>query len=274
MSSIEPSVQPEEVSSVQRIRTMLNHYLFEVSSTGGRVVNYGIMLMIVVTVYLSMLDTVPEYHVKLSPYLPWIENFVLYFFLLEYVLRIFSARKRKKYMKSFHGLIDLATVLPLLFGLHSSIIIRLLRLTRLLKITLYFPLLVSLFESIAGSLALLVAVLGTTTMISVIVGNLIFILEPATFPNAFEGTWWSLVTMSTVGYGDYVPHTVMGKMLAALLILLGICMFAMVTAVISVRVGRMVHMNTRCLECNYTISSEYKYCPYCGASQDESIDLF
>jgi len=225
-------------------------------------------------VFLSMLDTVPAYHERLSPFLPLIETLILYFFLLEYLLRIFSAKKRMKYVKSFHGIIDLITILPLLFGMHSSIVIRLLRLIRLLKITMYFPLLISLFESVAGSLMLLFAVLGTTTLISVVVGNLIFIAEPTTFPNAFEGTWWSLVTMSTVGYGDYVPHTIIGKLLAGVLILIGICMFAMVTAVISVRVGRMVHMDTKCLECNNSLSSEYKYCPFCGASQDESIDLF
>ena len=50
MSSIEPMVQPEESSRVERIRSTLNHYLFELSSTGGRVVNYGIMLLIVIEV--------------------------------------------------------------------------------------------------------------------------------------------------------------------------------------------------------------------------------
>jgi len=210
----------------------------------------------------------------LKDFLPNMETFILYFFLLEYGLRIFAARKRMKYIKSFHGIIDLITILPLIFGLHSSIIIRLLRLIRLFKITMYFPLLINLFESVAGSLSLLFAVLGTTTLISVIIGNLIHIIEPTNFSNAFEGTWWSLVTMSTVGYGDYVPATVLGKLLAAFLILIGICMFAMVTAVISVRVGRMVHMDTRCMECNTSISSEYRYCPFCGADQDDSIDLF
>ncbi|MBL1353132.1 MAG: ion transporter [Zetaproteobacteria bacterium] len=261
-------------SMLETVRSHLNHYLFDLSSWAGRTTNYCILLLIVATVFLSMMDTVDEYHILLQDFLPAIEAFILYFFLLEYALRVFSAHKRLKYIKSFHGMIDLITILPLIFGLHSSILIRLLRLIRLFKITMYFPLLVNLFESIAGSLALLFAVLGTTTLISVIIGNIIFIVEPSTFPNAFAGTWWSLVTMSTVGYGDYVPQSVVGKLLAAFLILIGICMFAMVTAVISVRVGRMVHMDTKCMECNTSISSEYRYCPFCGSDQDDSIDLF
>jgi len=261
-------------SIFENVRSHLNHYLFDLSSTAGRITNYFILLLIVATVFLSMLDTVDEYHTMLQNFLPIMESFILYFFLLEYALRFFSAHNRMKYVKSFHGIIDLITILPLIFGMHSSILIRLLRLIRLFKITMYFPLLVNLFESVAGSLALLFAVLGTTTLISVIIGNIIFIVEPSTFPNAFEGTWWSLVTMSTVGYGDYVPVSVVGKLLAAFLILIGICMFAMVTAVISVRVGRMVHMDTKCMECNTSISSEYRYCPFCGSDQDDSIDLF
>ncbi|MDQ6995395.1 MAG: ion transporter [Mariprofundaceae bacterium] len=272
MSSEELAGTHQDIISL--LRGKLNHYLFDLSSLAGRITNYFILLLIVATVFLSMLDTVADYHVMLQDFLPIMESFILYFFLLEYALRVFSARKRLKYIKSFHGIIDLITILPLIFGMHSSILIRLLRLIRLFKITMYFPLLVNLFESIAGSLALLFAVLGTTTLISVIIGNIIYIVEPSTFPNAFEGTWWSLVTMSTVGYGDYVPHTVLGKLLAAFLILIGICMFAMVTAVISVRVGRMVHLNTKCMECNTTISSEYRYCPFCGSNQDDSVDLF
>jgi len=259
---------------LQVLRAKLNHYLFDLSSVAGRITNYFILLLIVSTVFLSMLDTVDDYHIILQDFLPTMESFILYFFLIEYALRVFSAHKRLRYMKSFHGIIDLITILPLIFGMHSSILIRLLRLIRLFKITMYFPLLVNLFESVAGSLALLFAVLGTTTLISVIIGNIIFIVEPSTFPDAFAGTWWSLVTMSTVGYGDFVPHTVLGKLLAAFLILIGICMFAMVTAVISVRVGRMVHMDTKCMECNTSISSEYRYCPFCGSDQDDSIDLF
>jgi len=115
-------------------------------------------------------------------------------------------------------------------------------------------------------------VLGTIGLISVLVGNSIFILEPQTFANAFEGTWWSLVTMSTVGYGDFVPQTALGKTLAAALIMSGICMFAMITAVISVKVGRLVsHMN-RCMSCNRGLPPDYTYCPHCAAPQSQTKD--
>ena len=115
--------------------------------------------------------------------------------------------------------------------------------------------------------AVLLGVLGTIALISITMGNLVYILEPDTFKNAFEGTWWSLVTMSTVGYGDFVPQTPLGRIIAAGLIMSGICMFAMVTAVVSVRVGRMVHNAVRCERCNHGISPDYDFCPHCALPQ-------
>jgi len=56
--------------------------------------------------------------------------------------------------------------------------------------------------------------------------------------------------------------------------MVGICVVAMMTAVIAVRVGRMVNMNKKCFECEKTISSEYDYCPHCGQDQADEIDLF
>jgi len=192
---------------------------------------------------------------------------VLVAFAIEYVLRIYAARHRWAYVKGFNGIVDLITVLPLLLVGNSYVLIRLLRLARVIRVAVSIPVVRALFASLAGSVKLLFGVLGSIGLISVLTGNMIFIMEPETFANAFEGTWWSLVTMSTVGYGDFVPHTPIGKSIAAALIMAGICMFAMVTAVISVRVGRMVNNAVRCDTCGEAISQDFPYCPHCTASQ-------
>jgi len=127
----------------------------------------------------------------------------------------------------------------------------------------------ALFIPLKGSVQLLMGVLGTIGLISVLVGNAVYILEPQTFSDAFEGTWWSLVTMSTVGYGDFVPKTPIGKTLAASLIMSGICMFAMVTAVISVKVGRMVNHMNNCMSCKRGLSPDFAFCPHCAAAQKQ-----
>ncbi|MFQ5519662.1 MAG: ion transporter, partial [Mariprofundus sp.] len=226
----------EDHISLSAPRKLLNGLLFDTRTVGGRITNWGMLALIMVVVVASMLNTVELFRTAWGDYISRFEYYVLWGFFVEYVLRIYSARNRWHYIRSFNGVVDLITVLPLFIVGNSLVLMRLLRLARVIRVAISFPVVRSLFASLKGSLQLLMGVLGTIGLISVMVGNMIYILEPQTFSNAFEGTWWSLVTMSTVGYGDFVPQSGIGKMLAASLIMSGICMFAMVTAVISVKV--------------------------------------
>ncbi len=249
------------------LRAALNTTLFDMAHPTGRFFNFSMLALTMFTVLLSMSATVESIRLQWGAQINRFEQAVLMVFAVEYALRIYAARWRWRYIRSFNGIIDLMTVLPLLLTGTSFVLIRLLRLARVIRVAVSIPIVRSLFASLRGSMRLLSGVLMTIALISVLVGNLIHILEPDTFANAFEGTWWSLVTMSTVGYGDFVPHTPAGKALAAMLIMTGICMFAMVTAVISVKVGRMVNNVAHCNACAQRIAEEFRYCPHCGAAQ-------
>ncbi len=249
------------------LRGMLNTLLFDLSSPVGKAFNACMWIMIVLAVLASMLDTVPAVHARWGRELVMFQHQALILFAVEYALRIYAARDRWGYIKSFNGLVDLMTVLPLFVAGQSYTAVRLLRLARIIRVAVSVPVVRALFKSLAGSGRLLAGVLGTISLISILAGNIIYIVEPQTFANAFEGAWWSLVTMSTVGYGDFVPDTAAGKAIASLLIMSGICMFAMVTAVISVRVGRMVNNIRRCHACAEAISQDFLFCPHCGAEQ-------
>ncbi|MDX8395363.1 MAG: ion transporter, partial [Mariprofundaceae bacterium] len=262
------------VRQAKSVRKNLNRYLFDKSHTGGKIVNYGILLLILISVLISMLNTLPSINESWGDKIRWFQMSVLYVFLIEYLLRVYSANNRKKYALGFYGILDFLTVLPLFFGSQGSSIMRLARLVRIIKLTHYFPVLGTLMRSVSAAMNMIFAVLATILVVSVFAGNVAFMLEPETFSNAFIGTWWSLVTMSTVGYGDLVPHSTGAMILGALLILVGICVVAMMTAVIAVRVGRMVNMTKQCFECERSISSEHSYCPYCGQDQSDEIDLF
>ena len=251
-------------------RRVLNEVLFDTRTLGGRITNISMLVLIMIVVIGSMINTVDVYNAQWGEQIHQFERWVLYTFAVEYVLRVYSARNRKHYILSFNGIVDLITVLPLFIVGGSFVLVRLLRLARVIKVAISIPVVRSLFSSLKGSLKLLLGVLGTIGLISVMVGNMIYILEPQTYSNAFEGTWWSLVTMSTVGYGDFVPQSAVGKMLAASLIMSGICMFAMVTAVISVKVGRMINNSAKCTTCNHGIAPDYLYCPHCASAQEQA----
>jgi len=270
----EQSSADQSASSSSNIRDILNRYLFDMHTKGGKIVNYAILVLIIATVFVSMFNTVPRIHAEWGDDIVTFQMAVLYAFLIEYVLRIYAAKERKKYVFGFYGFIDFLTVLPLAFGSPGSAIMRLFRLLRIMKLAQYFPILSTLLRSVSDAVNMILAVLATITAVSIFAGNLAYMLEPETFGNAFIGAWWSLVTMSTVGYGDLVPHTSAGMMLGGVLILVGICVVAMMTAVIAVRVGRMVNMTNICFGCDKPVSSEYKFCPHCGQDQSDEIDLF
>jgi len=270
----EQAASDKEIKNASRFKEQLNHCMFDLNTFGGKALNYSILVLILTSVLTSMLNTVGNIEHDWGEVIRVFQLTVMYIFLLEYVLRVYSAKQKKKYLFSFYGVVDLLTVLPLFFGSSGSAIMRLARLVRILKVTQYFPVLGVLMRSVSGALQMIFAVFATILTVSIFAGNLVYMLEPETFSNAFIGTWWSLVTMSTVGYGDLVPHSVGGMVLGAALIMVGICVVAMMTAVIAVRVGRMVNMNKKCFECEKTISSEHDYCPHCGQNQSDEIDLF
>jgi len=249
------------------LRKLLNTLLFDTEARAGKIVNTLMLSLIFIAVTASMLNTVEDLHQSWGYWIESLEHSLLIVFAIEFLLRVFAARNRWHYLKSFNGLVDIATVLPLFLTGDAFVIVRLLRLVKVIRVAIFFPVVRALFSSLHGSLSLLLGVLGTICLISVMVGNLIHIIEPQTFSNAFEGIWWSLVTMSTVGYGDFVPASVLGKTLAGGLIMSGICMFAMITAVISVRVGRMVNNMATCMDCHHGISQDHPYCPHCGTHQ-------
>ena len=270
----EQAASDDDLKKVKDFKVILNRWMFDLGTSGGKIVNYTVLVLILLSVLLFMLNTVEEIHRLWSDDIALFQKVVIYMFLVEYILRVYSAKDRMKYVTGFYGVIDLLTVLPAVFGSSGTSIMRLARLVRILKVTQYFPILATLMRSVSGALQMILAVFATIATVSVFSGNLIYMLEPETFSNAFIGAWWSLVTMSTVGYGDLVPHSVGGMVLGSVLIMIGICVVAMMTAVIAVRVGRMVNMNKKCFECEKTISSEYNHCPHCGQNQSDDIDLF
>ena len=112
-------------------------------------------------------------------------------------------------------------------------------------------------------------VVGGIALGAILAGNVIYALEPETFSSAFDGAWWGIVTMTTVGYGDVVPHTLAGRVIAICLMVVGICLFAAVTATISVKIARALHHGVTCRSCKASIAPEFLYCPHCATRQEK-----
>lgn len=174
-------------------------------------------------------------------------------FTVEYLLRVWTAdllyprlppwRARLRYIRSGMALIDLIAILPSylpmlipvnLVGVRA---IRLVRLLRIFKLNRYSQALLGIAEVFRRKSKEMLASLFFVAILLVIASLLIYYAEhdaqPEAFSNAFSGLWWAVATLTTVGYGDIYPVTAIGRVLGAVIAILGIGMVALPTGILS-----------------------------------------
>jgi voltage-gated potassium channel len=217
------------------------------------VFHIALATLIVVNVSGVILESVDSINDRFGVELWWLEQVSTMLFVVEYVLRAWACveihdglyrqpvRGRLRYLTTFFALIDLASILPAIFGLLGAgdlRTLRLLRLLRMLKLTRHahiFALLWAVFREEARSIGAVLFILGLTLTIS---ASLMYMIEGEAQPDGFSSIpaamWWAIETLTTVGYGDLVPTTVLGKILGGFVTLIGVCAVALFTSVITV----------------------------------------
>ena len=205
-------------------------------------------------------------------------------FTIEYSLRIWTAnllfpnlspvKARCKYIFSFMALIDLLAILPFYLPFIIPIDLRVLRtlrvvrLLRIFKINRYTNALSLIGEVFKYKASQLVSSVLVVVLLMIIASVLMYSIEssvqPEAFPNAIETMWWSVATLTTVGYGDVYPITAAGKVLATVIAFLGIGMVAVPTGIITAGFTELVNRNN-----NEGNEDKKKFCPYCGHKIDE-----
>lgn len=163
------------------------------------------------------------------------------FFVAEYLLRIATAQDKRAYITSFYGMIDLLATLPLLLHMASAVrvvrLLRLLRVLRLMKIWRFNTALdrfAKALKLIAPEASLFV---GVAFIFIITFAFLIYEIEsqhqPDKFQNIFDSIWWVIISLTSVGYGDIYPITSAGRMLALLMVLTGMGIVAVPTALLA-----------------------------------------
>lgn len=224
----------------------------------GRVVDLTLITLIFTNVVLIMLETVPEISQKHSAYLLGFEFFSVAVFTLEYALRLWScvdrpgqpdrspARLRLRWMVSPLGLIDLMAILPfyvllLLPGGPQSILLlrifRGIRLLRVFKLARYSPALRILHSVFYRQANTLIVVTFVMVVLMIMAAWGVYLIERTAQPEQFgslpDSLWWAVVTITTVGYGDVVPVTPMGKIFGGFISLLGVGMAALPAGILA-----------------------------------------
>ncbi len=197
--------------------------------------------VIVVAVLVYAFSTLPNLTPAQRLTLQLAEVFVITVFAADYFLRLGSAPKPLKYAFSFWGIIDLIAFLPALIlagtDLTSARLLRLIQLARILKLTR----LASAFDNMLAAvreireqlLIFLILTLIVLFLSAVGIYQFEHKAQPDVFVSVPHALWWSVATLSTVGYGDIYPITAGGKIFTAVILLIGLAVIAVPTGLIS-----------------------------------------
>lgn len=226
----------------------------------ARILEIGLIVLIIVNVGAVALETVEPLYRKHSQLFHIFDLFTVVIFTIEYLGRAWAsaerqpgqsaARARINYLISPIALVDLAAILPfylsLFFPIHLDAL-RMLRLARIYKLMRYSPALSVLVAVIREEAATLMAAFSILTILLVFAATGAYYVEHVAQPENFgsipEATWWALVTLTTVGYGDVTPITVAGRIFGGVVTVLGVGMAALPAGILAS--GMADHLNRR-----------------------------
>ena len=263
----------------KKIHTLLHPELGE--TKWDKVINGFIIVLIILNVTAVILETVQSLHETYGRFFHYFDLCSVIIFSIEYVLRVWSCNHdprykhtlygRLKYMVSTDALIDLLAILP--FYIHVFVgldlrvlrILRLLRFLRLFRLTSYMKsakMIKQVFVNRANELKLSLVLI---IFLIIIASSLLYFAEHDAQPNVFTSIpatfWWAIVTVTSVGYGDMVPITTLGKTLTGIITLSGLAIFALPAGIITA--GFLE-------EIRKIKEKKIHKCPHCG----NTIDLF
>lgn len=208
-----------------------------------------------------------------------LEYLLSFLFAVEYILRVYCSPVRKDYVLSFFGIIDLLATLPQLLSVffptlrYMSIMrsFRLIRIFRVLKLFAFINEGYLLLQSIKQSMNKILVYFLFVLVLVTVIGTIMFIIEcdePGTaFTDIPTSIYWSIVTLTTVGYGDVTPITGLGKLLSSIVMILGYTIVAVPTGIVSATMiseTKKKGSNGRCPRCNEKTDLHANYCKHCG----------
>jgi voltage-gated potassium channel len=270
-------MQDNPSSRVKR-RDRIHEIIFEAETPAGKAFDVALLVVILVSIAAVCLESVAAIRDRLGPLLRALEWAITILFTVEYVLRLYSVRDPWRYALSFYGIVDLLSILPtylsvFLPGSQSLLVIRalrLLRIFRILKLVHFVGEARLLRAALRASVRKITVFLGAVLTIVVIVGALMYMIEGSEngFTSIPQSIYWAIVTMTTVGYGDIAPQTILGKVVASLVMIMGYAIIAVPTGIVTVELASSVKSSVRtdaCPACGADgHAADANHCRYCG----------
>lgn len=267
---------------MNKLRNTLQKNIFDVifgtDTPAGKFFDIVLLWAIAVSVLVVMLDTVEPFSTSYSQLFYRLEWLFTLVFTMEYALRLYCVENRQRYVFSFYGIVDLLSILPsylalFLTGTSYLAVIRLLRILRIfrvLKLFRYLSEINVLARSLGNSRRKIFVFFFTVLLVTAIFGASMYVIEGPKngFHSIPEGIYWAVVTITTVGYGDLVPQTALGRVLAGVVMLIGYSVIAVPTGIITAELTQEVQKQRRKIHCSGCEVEGHdldaRYCRQCG----------
>lgn len=259
----------------------LHQIIFGVDTPAGKLFDVILLWAILASVIAVMMESVREIKDPNETLFKILEWFFTVIFTFEYIARLASSPNPRKYVTSFMGIIDLLSILPTFIGMFvsgtSSLMIirsiRLIRVFRVLKLTHFMGGANQIGNALYASRHKIVVFLGTVVCVTAIVGTLMYLIEGAEngFSSIPRSIYWAIVTVTTVGYGDIAPGTVLGQFLASCLMITGYAILAVPTGIVTAEMVNAKNKIESCQTCGAQLTlDKMKYCHNCGTKLPET----
>ncbi len=262
-------------------RKRLYIIIFEADTPAGKRYDVALLWLIVLSVLLVMLESVKGINERYFPILNAAEWVITVIFTFEYIARIVCVKDPWRYMFSFYGLIDLLSTIPKylsLLYLGTQVLatfraLRLLRLFRILNPHQYIGESQNLTSALRASRTRISVFLFGILIICIVLGTVMYLVEggESGFTSIPKSIYWAIVTLTTVGYGDIAPVTILGQIIASFIMILGYAIIAIPTGIVSNELSRSYGLNRKrdygiscpnCLTRGHPERADY--CFHCG----------
>lgn len=259
-------------------RERLYRIIFESESLAGKRFDLYLLWLILFSVLVTMLDSIPTLHQQYQVEFYIVEWIFTILFTIEYVFRIYVSPRPSRFIFSWWGLIDLLAILPtylslLLLGTQYLVIIRILRLLRvfrILRLVRFTREAMHLMMALRTGMFKISIFFMTVLVIVVLLGTIMYVIEGGQhgFSSIPQSIYWAIITVTTVGYGDIVPFTVLGKFVASFAMIIGYAIIAVPTGIVTVELAKAGEQKVKCTRCGNTLHKTDNFCSHCGQASE------
>ncbi|WP_143962892.1 ion transporter [Litoribacter populi] len=261
-------------------KARLAHIVFESDDAASKAFDVVLLILILGSVVVAMLDSVAGYRLVYGDLFYILEWVFTILFTIEYLLRLWLTRRVAGYVFSFYGIVDFLAILPAFLSLiivdtQFLVVVRalrLLRVLRILKLGRYMMEATQLREALWASRRKIQIFIGSVVTIVLVMGTIMYIVEgpEAGFTSIPTSMYWAIVTLTTVGYGDIIPITPVGKFMSSFIMLLGYGIIAVPTGIVTAEMSAQMYKRrgeelVDCPSCHAEFHDRDAYhCKYCG----------